>query len=167
MTPSPPPSAAAHPPAGATGTRRGTARWRDKLRNPATRLTLAAVVLALLLIGGIATVQLLGLPRQLTEIGARKGNDVPLLLEVPRRPERRILESGNELFAVSGRIVNPTSDEQKVPDIRAELRDEKGKVVYGWTITPPRRTIEAKGMMEFNAAEVNVPRGARELNLSF
>mgnify|MGYP000709253520 CR=1 FL=1 len=97
--------------------------------------------------------------------GARAS--VPLLLEVQRRPERRILESGNELFAVSGRIVNPTSDDLSVPDIRAELRDAQGKMVYGWTITPPRRTIEAKSVMEFNSAEVNVPRGAKELNLSF
>lgn len=155
------------PPVWAGGARLGKRSWKERLRNPATRLTLAAIILAAILIAGIAAVQLLGLPSQLTGLAANKGADVPLLLEVPRRPERRILESGNELFAVSGRIVNPTSDEQKVPDIRAELRDEKGKVVYGWTITPPRRTIEAKGAMEFNAAEVNVPRGARELNLSF
>jgi hypothetical protein len=108
----------------------------------------------------------LGVPSQLEALRPAKA-EMTLLLQVDRRPERRILESGNELFAVAGRIVNPTSDEQKVPDIKAELRDEKGKIVYAWTITPPKRTIAAKGTLEFNAAEVNVPRGARELNLSF
>ncbi len=137
-------------------------------RNPTARLTSAAVVLALLLIGGIGALYYFGLPQQLAFLQAKNGRaSVPLLLEVQRRPERRILESGNELFAVSGRIVNPTSDDQSVPDIRAELRDAQGKVVYGWTITPPRRSIEAKSVMEFNSAEVNVPRGAKELNLSF
>lgn len=142
-------------------------RWKDRLRNPGTRLTLIAVVLAALLIAGIGAVQFFGLPTQLTALSASKNDAPPLLLEVQKRPERRILESGNELFAVSGRIVNPTSDEQKVPDIRAELRDAAGKVVYGWTITPPQRKIAAKGTLEFNAAEVNVPRGASELTLSF
>lgn len=141
---------------------------RRLLQNPSARLTAAAVLLALVLIAGVGALYVTGLPSQfklLQEKGARAS--VPLLLEVQRRPERRILESGNELFAVSGRIVNPTSDDLSVPDIRAELRDAQGKMVYGWTITPPRRTIEAKSVMEFNSAEVNVPRGAKELNLSF
>ncbi len=144
----------------------GRPGWKEKLRNPATRLTLIALAIAVILIGGIGAVQFLGVPSQLEALRPAKA-EVALLLEVDRRPERRILESGNELFAVAGRIVNPTSDEQKVPDIKAELRDEKGKIVYAWTIAPPKRTIAAKGTLEFNAAEVNVPRGARELNLSF
>lgn len=144
----------------------GRPGWKEKLRNPATRLTLIALAIAVILIGGIGAVQFLGVPSQLEALRPAKA-EMTLLLQVDRRPERRILESGNELFAVAGRIVNPTSDEQKVPDIKAELRDEKGKIVYAWTITPPKRTIAAKGTLEFNAAEVNVPRGARELNLSF
>jgi hypothetical protein len=93
--------------------------------------------------------------------------DVPLLLEVPRKPERRTMISGNELFAISGRIVNPTSQTQRVPDILAELRDAQGRKVYGWTIAPPKRTIAPKSSLEFNSAEVDVPKGSRELNLSF
>lgn len=160
------PGAGAPPPSYAEPVRDGY--FKRMLRNPTTRLTAAAVLLASLLIGGIAAIYILGLPSQLNFIQSKGGRaSVPLLLEVQRRPERRILESGNELFAISGRIVNPTSDDQSVPDIRAELRDAQGKIVYGWTITPPRRTIEAKTVMEFNSAEVNVPRGAKELNLSF
>ena len=49
----------------------------------------------------------------------------------------------------------------------AELRDAQGRVVYGWTIAPPKRSIGPKGSIEFNSAEVDVPKGARELNLSF
>lgn len=137
-------------------------------RNPTTRLTLAAALVVAALIGAIGAVQYFGIPDELNVLSSQnKVSKIPLLLEVPRRPERRILESGNELFAVSGKIVNPTRDEQAVPDIRAELRDARGKIVYGWTITPPKRRIEAKGTLEFNSAEVNVPRGAKELNLSF
>jgi predicted Zn finger-like uncharacterized protein len=141
-------------------------------RNPARRWTMAAVGAAVLLGGGIVAVQLLGTPSFASDLAARLGIpvgdfEVPLLLEVPRKPERRTLESGNELFAVTGRVINPTSQSQRVPDILAELRDAQGRVVYGWTITPPKRTLPPKGSIEFNSAEVDVPKGARALNLSF
>lgn len=137
-------------------------------RNPAKRWTIAAAGAAVLLLGGVGAIQYFGTPDIASKLGfASATTEVPLLLEVPRRPERRLLESGNELFAISGKVVNPTSEQQRVPDILAELRDAQGRVVYGWTITPPKRTVEAKGSIEFNSAEVNVPRGAKELNLSF
>jgi predicted Zn finger-like uncharacterized protein len=141
-------------------------------RNPAKRWTLAAAAVAILLMTGVVAVQFFGTPTFVTGLLARAGLpggqvDVPLLLEVPRKPERRELPSGNELFALTGRIVNPTGTAQRVPDILAELRDAQGRVVYGWTITPPRRTIEARGRIEFDSAEIDVPKGSKKLNLSF
>lgn len=141
-------------------------------RNPAKRWTLAAAGAAVLLMAGVIAVQFFGTPTFITGLLARAGLpggqvDVPLLLEVPRKPERRELPSGNELFALTGRIVNPTETAQRVPDILAELRDAQGRVVYGWTITPPRRTIEARGKIEFDSAEIDVPKGSKKLNLSF
>jgi predicted Zn finger-like uncharacterized protein len=136
--------------------------------NPTRRWTIAAVAAALILLGGIVAIQFFGTPSFMAQLGLPVGTaEVPLLLDVPRKPERRTLESGNELFAISGRVVNPTNQRQRVPDILAELRDAQGRVVYSWTITPPRRTIGPKGTAEFNSAEVDVPKGARELNLSF
>lgn len=136
--------------------------------NPTRRWTIAAISAAVLLLGGIGAIQYFGTPSFMAQLGLPVGSvDVPLLLEVPRKPERRTLESGNELFAVNGRVVNPTDQRQRVPDILAELRDAQGRVVYSWTITPPLRTIGPKGSTEFNSAEVDVPKGARELNLSF
>ena len=141
-------------------------------RNPARRWTLAAGGVALLLLGGVAALQYFGTPTLVTGLLARLGLpggavDVPLLLEVPRKPERRELPSGNELFALTGRVVNPTNQAQRVPDILAELRDAQGRVVYGWTITPPKRTIAPKGTIEFDSAEIDVPKGSKKLNLSF
>ncbi len=141
-------------------------------RNPARRWTLAALGAALLLGGGILAVMMFGTPTLASELASKLGLpvakfDIPLLLEVPRKPERRTLESGNELFAVTGRVVNPTSKSQRVPDILAELRDAQGRVVFGWTITPPQRTLAPKSSIEFNSAEIDVPKGARALNLSF
>jgi hypothetical protein len=133
---------------------------------------MAAIGAALLLGAGILAVQFFGTPSFAADLAARLGLpisnfEIPLLLEVPRKPERRTLESGNELFAVTGRVINPTNQNQRVPDIIAELRDAQGRVVYGWTITPPKRSLGPKQSIEFNSAEVDVPKGARALNLSF
>lgn len=141
-------------------------------RNPARRWTIAAFAVALLLLGGVAALQYFGTPTVLGGALARLGLpggavDVPLLLEVPRKPERRELPNGNELFALTGRVVNPTNEAQRVPDILAELRDARGRVVYGWTITPPKRTIAARATIEFDSAEIDVPKGSKKLNLSF
>lgn len=137
-------------------------------KNPTRRWTIAALCAALVLLGGVGAVLYFGTPSLAAQLGLPVGTvDIPLLLEVPRRPERRTLESGNELFAVSGRIINPTSQSQRIPDILAELRDAQGRVVYSWTITPPRRTLGPRATADFNSAEVDVPKGARELNLSF
>ena len=141
-------------------------------RNPAKRWTIAAAVVGLVLVGGIGAVQVLGTPAVVTDLLAQAGLpggtvEVPLLLEVPRKPERRELPSGNELFALTGRVLNPTDSPQRVPDILAELRDAQGRVVYGWTINPPKRTIGPRGRLDFDSAEIDVPKGSKKLNLSF
>lgn len=136
--------------------------------NTSRRWTLAAISAALIMILGIGALQFFGTPNVLARLGIPVGaTETPLSLLIERKPERRTLESGNELFAISGKIFNPTSEAQRVPDILAELRDAQGRVVYGWSITPPKRTIGPKASLEFNSAEVNVPKGARALNLSF
>lgn len=137
-------------------------------RNPARRWTIIAAVVGLLLLAGAAALQFVGVERLRAQLGMdTKGSSVALLLEVPRKPERRTLASGNELFALTGRVVNPTRERQNVPDIQAELQDAQGRVVYNWIITPPTRTLAPGSAAEFNSAEVDVPKGARELKLSF
>jgi predicted Zn finger-like uncharacterized protein len=136
--------------------------------NRTRRWTIAAISAAIVLVAGIGAIQYFGTPTLAARLGLPVGTtDVPLLLEVPRKPERRTLENGNELFAISGRVLNPTDSAQRIPDILAELRDSQGRIVYSWSITPPRRTVGPKGSVEFNSAEVDVPKGAKALNLSF
>ena len=137
-------------------------------RNPTRRWTIAAAGAALVLLGGVGAIAYLGTPTLAARLGLPVGPiDVPLRFEELRRPDRRTLESGNELFVISGRVVNPTSTTQRVPDILAELRDAQGRIVYSWTITPNRRTLGPKATTDFNSAEVDVPKGARDVNLSF
>ena len=136
--------------------------------NPTRRWTIAAVGAAVLLIAGAGAIQFFGTPTIAAKLGIPIGQfEVPLLLEVPLKPERQTLQNGNEMIAVVGKIINPTDTSQRVPDILAELRDAQGRVVYSWTISPPKRTISPRATTEFNSAEVNIPRGARALNLSF
>jgi hypothetical protein len=137
-------------------------------RNPTRRWTYAALAAALLLIGGTGAVMYFGTPTLAARLGLPVGQfDIPLKLEVPTRPDRMTQKNGNEMVAVVGKIINPTDQAQRVPDILAELHDAQGRTVYSWTITPPARTIGPRGTAEFNSAEVNVPRGANALTLSF
>lgn len=134
-------------------------------RNPARLWTWLAILVALAVVGGVAAISYYGIPGLTPARG--QGAGAALVLEVTRKPERRQMESGNELLDVSGRIVNPTSETQSVPPIRAELRDAEGRVVYSWGISAPVSELSPKQAVTFNSAEMDVPRGARALNLSF
>lgn len=137
-------------------------------RNLSRRWTMAAAAAAILMLGSIGAIEYFGTPSFLAKYGFPVGvAESPLLLEIPLKPYRGTLNNGNEVFSITGKIVNPTSDSQRVPDILAELRDAQGRIVYSWTINPPKRTVAPKDAIEFNSAEVNVPKGARALNLRF
>lgn len=135
-------------------------------RNRARLLTIAAVVLFVLLSAAAAAVAWFGVP---TIGGLALGSEeTPLIIEETRKPERRMMESGNELLAVSGRIVNRTDEVQRVPpQIRAELHDAQGRVVYNWSIASPVEQLQPGQSATFNSAQVDVPRGARTLRLAF
>ena len=76
------------------------------------------------------------------------------------------LASGNNLFTVSGRIVNSTDSRQPVPPIRAELLDAtKQKVIYSWTISPPTGSLDLNKSANFNSAEVDVPEGGEFIRI--
>jgi len=80
--------------------------------------------------------------------------------------DRQRLASGNELLAVSGRVINPTDRAQPVPPLRAELLDAtKQRIVYSWTIAPPAATLAPGASARFNSAEVDVPEGGVHLRV--
>lgn len=124
-------------------------------------------VLALvLLIGALAAAFWFLAPVEWRQrVGIAGPEETPLLLQV-RTSDRQTLASGNELFAVSGRVINPTESDQPVPPLRAELRNSAGKLIYSWTIAPPARTLPPGASASFNSAEVNVPKGADQLTVT-
>jgi hypothetical protein len=129
--------------------------------------TLLAVAAALQMLSAVAAISYFGLPGIGGGQASARANGTPLRLEVTGKPERRLLESGNELLAISGRITNPTNKIQPVPRIQAQLRDDQGRIVYGWVISAPVPELQPGQSATFNSAEVDVPRGAKALNLSF
>lgn len=129
-------------------------------------LTITAAVIALLLLAAVGAVIAIG-PDRLGEKLGIVPTAVPLRIEMSRTPERRETASGNELLAVTGRIVNPTDMPQPVRDIRAELRDTQGRTVYSWRIARPVPMLAPGASAEFDGAAVDIPRGAKNLHLSF
>ena len=129
-------------------------------------LTITLAVAALVVLAAIGAIVAVG-PDKLAERIGVLPSPVPLVIEMTSKPERRETASGNELLAVTGRIVNPTDQPQTVRDIRAELRDTSGRTVYSWTITRPVPMLVPGGSAEFDSAAVDIPRGAKNLHLSF
>jgi predicted Zn finger-like uncharacterized protein len=134
-------------------------------RNPARMWTIIALVAALLMLAAIVAIQVFGL----RDIGDRIGIPVPTVnaLSITGRVERQPLESGNEMLAVHGEITNRTDRVIRLPQIRAELKDERNRTVYNWSIAPPVRELQPRGRVAFDSAEMDVPRSGRNLILSF
>lgn len=164
--PPPPPPSVVEPPAADFDAFAHRPPFRPS-RNLQRRRTIAAVAAGLLMLAGVAAIVWLGAPGLLASIGLPVGPAESPLRIKDNPIERRELENGSELFAVSGRVTNPSSSRQRVPDIRAELRDAQGRLVYGWTITPERRALPPGGSLEFNSAKLDVPSNSKRLELSF
>lgn len=135
-------------------------------RSPARRWTLMAIATGVILLIAAVAVLLSG-PGLAAKVGIPlAAEETPLRLK-DNPIERRELENGSELFAVSGQVTNPSSTRQRVPDIRADLRDAQGRLVFSWTITPQQRTLSPGAAIDFNSAKLDVPSSSKRLELSF
>jgi predicted Zn finger-like uncharacterized protein len=136
-------------------------------RNPARRWTMAAAIAGTSMLLGAGAILYTGAPGIAAQLGLPlPGAESPLRF-TERAIERRYLSSGNELFVVSGKVSNPSSSAQPVPDIRAELRDPQGRIVYSWTITPEMRRLAPNGTVAFSSGKLDVPANSKQLDLSF
>lgn len=134
-------------------------------RNPAKMWNLIAIGAAALMLVATAAISLFGVPHFGKDLGLQQAAS-PLTIE-SGLPERNKLASGNELLTLSGRITNPTDQVQRVPQIKAELRDANKRSIYSWAISPPVSELQPHQSATFNSAEVDVPLGARDVHLSF
>jgi predicted Zn finger-like uncharacterized protein len=151
-------------PVSAVAEENGDARpIRHRRRGPWLLLALAVLVVAL---GVAAAVVAFGSRQVASRLGLAHDR-VPLGIEITRQPDWRQIAGGSQLFAVSGRIWNPTGIEQPVPDIRADLKDKKGRRVYSWTIARPVARLGPGQQISFDGAAVDVPAASANVSVSF
>ena len=137
----------------------------DEDQAPARKWSAILIVL-LVIAAAAAAFWFLAPPEWKERAGLAQAGATPLQLMITTS-DRQPLQSGNELVAISGRVINPTDREQNVPPIRAELRDkETRQVVHRWTIAPPARVLAPRSSASFNSAEVDVPKGGDELTVT-
>jgi predicted Zn finger-like uncharacterized protein len=138
---------------------------RDPVERKRRGPLLAMLVIFILVAAAAAAFWFLAPAEWRSRVGIAESRQTPLQLMMTHS-DRQALASGNELLAVSGRVINPTTKVQPVPPIQAELRSKTGDVVYRWTIAPPTPTLAPGASARFNSAEVNVPAGGEELTVS-
>lgn len=127
--------------------------------------TVVAIIAGLLMLAGVAAILWSGAPGLAARLGIATA-ETPLQLK-DNPIERRELDNGSELFAVSGRVTNPSGERQRVPDITADLRDANCRLVFSWKITPQKRLVAPGGTIDFYSARLDVPPSSKLLELSF
>lgn len=98
--------------------------------------------------------------------GIAQAGATPLQLMITNQ-QRRVLDSGDPIVEISGRVINPTGEQQTVPPIRAELIDTRTKqVVHRWTINPPAAMLAPGASASFHSAEIDIPETGDQLTLT-
>ena len=138
---------------------------RRPRRNRARMWTIVAVVAGLLMVGGIIALQVFGLPDFVRRTILPEQDTNALTLK--GRIDRSRLASGQDLLVLHGEITNTGNGTQRVPQVKAELRDAEGSTVYSWSIAPPVRDLAPRATARFDSAERDVPSNGRVLSLSF
>ncbi|MEO9129573.1 MAG: zinc-ribbon domain-containing protein [Sphingomonas sp.] len=136
-------------------------------RNPARRWTIAAFAAGIAMLIGAAAILWGGAPGLAQQFGLRLGAVETPLKFINNRIDRRDLINGSQMFAISGKVVNPTDTRQHVPDIRVELKDAQNRLVYNWMIRPEKTTLGPREQLEFNSAKLDVPLSSKHMLLSF
>jgi len=139
---------------------------RDETGDDRRRNWGMAIALALVLVIALAAAFWLLAPDSLRRsIGFGSASASPL--QITAQGGRQKLASGNELLVVSGGLVNPSTEAQRIPPIQARLLGAGGKVLYSWTIAPPATSLPPGGSTSFSSAEVDVPSGGDDIAVSF
>ena len=138
---------------------------REETRSDSRRNWWRGILFGLLLVAALAVGFWLLAPDSLRQsVGFGTAGGTPL--QITAQGDRQTLASGNELLAVSGRIINPSSKSQPVPPIQAQVRDGSGRVLHSWTISPPARRLAPGASASFNSAEMDVPAGGDQLTVT-
>lgn len=147
----------------------GAGKQSKPRRNPAKRWTIIAIGFALLISAAGGAIAWFGLPDWADDWLVGSATAQPdLIIELPVEDQvHRPLPDGTIYFAIKGSIVNPTDRPQRVPPIKAELRDSSGAIVYDWIIDPPVDVLPPGERATFDGAKTDIPRRAVLLTASW
>lgn len=142
---------------------------RRPRRDPARRLTLLAIGFAVVVAACVGAVSWFGLPGWAEDLLVIRPADEPdLVIELPiEAQDYRELANGTIYFAANGSIINPTDQPQRVPPIKAELRDSQGTIVYEWIFPPPIDVLPPGERRNFSEARTDIPRRSVRLTASW
>ena len=145
-------------------------RYGDRpRRNPARLWTMAAAAFALMVSGSAGAVAYFGLPAWAEDAFAFALPAEPdLVIELPVADQvHRTTENGTIYFHANGYIINPSDEVQRVPPIKAELRDANGDIVYEYIIPAPVASLPPGQRARFSEGRADIPRRAVLLTASW
>jgi predicted Zn finger-like uncharacterized protein len=79
----------------------------------------------------------------------------------------RETEDGQQVLAVSGKLVNISAHEQSVPPIEVTLTDDSKRMLYHWSFNSSVQTLRPGQQTAFTTRLSSPPSGARHLELRF
>ncbi len=133
-------------------------------RNPAKLWTMAAAGFAVFVAVISLALWQFGVP-----VGsfAANGKEPDLKIVLNPNHELNYKPDGTPYFIASGTIVNPTSGELAIPAMLVTLKDASGRSVYSWKMKAKASKIAPGGKVDFSEAQLDVPRAASEISISW
>jgi predicted Zn finger-like uncharacterized protein len=133
-------------------------------RNPAKLWTMAAAGFAAFALLAALAIWQFGFPGA-GMLSSGKEPDLKIVLNQDLQLEERA--DGTPYFIASGSVVNPTSSDQRIPDMLVTLKDASGRSVYNWQMKPKARNLAPGGKLEFSEARLDVPLAARQISIGW
>lgn len=131
-------------------------------RNPAKLMTYAAVAFALLVALGGGALWYSGWLDGRIGLSMQEP-DLKIILH--DNLEQGRAADGTPYFIASGTIVNPTAEQQKVPDMLVTLKDSNGRSVYNWKIRAPVKNLAPGATADFSQLRRDVPLAATRISI--
>ncbi len=138
-------------------------------RNPLKMWTLAAGIFAFLAIGTVVAVNYYGLPSWLPIQQPTFGiGQDELELDFPAAQQRtETLDTGEEIFRVSGSITNAGSEAKTIPDLLVVFRDERDKRVGDWVVVPSKNKLAPGESLNVAQAISDIPATAKAAEIGW
>lgn len=77
------------------------------------------------------------------------------------------LDKGVPVIAITGEIINETSDELPVPKVALKVRDQAGRELYKWTVIPDPPKLAGHQRAPFTARLESPPADAFDIEIRF